>query len=149
MKIIKRYFKVTIFLIFLSGCSSSIRFTSEDFEYPKGYEYKNDTEVEETYQGATFRGKASFYADKFHGRHTASGEIFDMNKLTAAHRTIPFGSTVRVKNLWNNKYVDVKINDRGPFVEGRIIDLSKAAAEQLAMTAAGVVDVEITVIETW
>src|SRR5690606_20336103 len=76
-------------------------------------------------------GKASFYADKFEGSPTASGEKYRHNKLTAAHKPLPFGTRVRVTNLSNNKTVDVVINDRGPYVENRIIDLSKSAAEKL------------------
>jgi len=91
----------------------------------------------------TEAGKASFYADKFVGRQTASGAIFRQNKLTAAHKTLPFGTRVRVKNLSNGKSVKVRINDRGPFVEGRIIDLSKKAAKRLNMVQAGITNVTI------
>lgn len=88
-------------------------------------------------------GKASYYADKFDGRKTASGATFNQRKLTAAHKTLPFGTKVKVTNLANGKTVKVKVNDRGPFVEGRIIDLSKKAAEKIKMVNAGVVQVEI------
>lgn len=88
-------------------------------------------------------GKASFYADMFIGRKTASGVVFRQNKLTAAHKTLPFGTKVKVTNLRNGKTVKVRITDRGPFVEGRIIDLSKKAAERLNMINDGVVNVEI------
>jgi rare lipoprotein A len=88
-------------------------------------------------------GKATFYADKFEGRKTANGEIFDQAKNTAAHKTLPFGTKVTVKNLKNGKTVKVRINDRGPFVTGRIIDLSKSAAQKIAMVNDGVVSVEI------
>lgn len=91
-------------------------------------------------------GKASYYADKFEGRLTASGEKYKHTKLTAAHKTLPFGTIVQVKNLENNKMVEVKINDRGPFVEGRIIDLSKSAAEVLDFIAQGLTDVEISIV---
>src|SRR5687767_1435960 len=76
-------------------------------------------------------GIASYYGSAHQGRKTASGERFDMNKLTAAHRTLPFGQKVRVTNLGNQRSVIVRINDRGPFVRGRIIDLSQAAAQEL------------------
>ncbi len=82
-------------------------------------------------------GKASFYADKFEGVSTASGEKYKHNKLTGAHKTLPFGTKVRVTNLENNQSVEVIINDRGPYVEDRIIDLSKAAAEQLGFINKG------------
>ncbi|MCY7421998.1 MAG: septal ring lytic transglycosylase RlpA family protein [Chitinophagaceae bacterium] len=92
----------------------------------------------------TESGKASFYADKFKGRQTASGEIFRQNKRTAAHKSLPFGSRVKVTNLTNGKTVKVRINDRGPFVAGRIIDLSKKAARKLNMINAGVASVKIS-----
>ena len=88
-------------------------------------------------------GIASFYADKFNGHQTASGEIFDENKLTAAHKTLPFGTMVKVTNLINNQSVIVRINDRGPFVAGRIIDLSKSAAKKIDLINVGVVKVTI------
>ena len=88
-------------------------------------------------------GKASFYGGKFHGRVTASGERFNQNGLTAAHRTLPFGTKVKVKNLHNGKEVTVKINDRGPSSKSRVIDLSKGAAKKLGMIQAGVVSVEL------
>jgi rare lipoprotein A len=88
-------------------------------------------------------GKASYYADKFQGRTTANGETFRQRKRTAAHKTLPFGTKVKVRNLTNNKTVKVRINDRGPFVAGRIIDLSKKAARKLSMVNAGVTEVEI------
>ncbi|WP_281275036.1 septal ring lytic transglycosylase RlpA family protein [Filimonas effusa] len=90
------------------------------------------------------KGKASYYADKFDGRKTASGEIFRQNKLTAAHRTLPFGTMVTVKNLANGKTVTVRVNDRGPFVSGRIIDLSRAAANAIDIVKQGVASVEIS-----
>ena len=89
-------------------------------------------------------GKASYYADKFKGRKTANGETFRQWKKTAAHRTLPFGTVVTVKNLSNGQKVKVRINDRGPFVKGRMIDLSKKAAKKIGMVGAGVSDVEIS-----
>lgn len=91
---------------------------------------------------------ASWYGHPYHGRATASGEIYDMEKLTAAHRTLPFGVTVRVLNLSNDRTVDVRINDRGPFVGGRIIDLSRAAARQIEMLGPGTARVRLTIVET-
>lgn len=92
-------------------------------------------------------GKASFYADRFDGNPTASGEKYRHNKLTAAHKTLPFGTRVRVTNLANNKSVEVVINDRGPYVEDRIIDLSKAAAEKLEFLNQGLTTVTLEVID--
>jgi rare lipoprotein A len=88
-------------------------------------------------------GVASYYASKFQGRPTASGERFDNGKLTAAHRTLPFGTRVRVTNLDNGRSVTVRVNDRGPFVKGRIIDLSAAAAKGIDMLHAGVARVRV------
>jgi len=93
------------------------------------------------------KGKASYYAMKFKGRKTASGETYDPNKLTAAHPSHPFGTRVRVTNLYNNTNVIVRINDRGPHVKSRIIDLSYAAAQQLDIISKGVADVAVEVIE--
>lgn len=92
-------------------------------------------------------GKASFYADKFDGTPTASGEKYRHNKLTGAHKTLPFGTKVRVTNLANDKSVEVTINDRGPWVEGRIIDLSKAAAEELGFLNNGLAEVKLEVVD--
>ena len=94
----------------------------------------------------TQKGRASFYGAMFHGRRTASGERYDQNSLTAAHRTLPMGTRVKVKNLHNGREVVVRINNRGPYVKGRIIDLSSKAAKDLRMTGAGVVPVEVIVL---
>ncbi len=92
-------------------------------------------------------GYASWYGPKFNGRRTASGEIFDMNKLTAAHNTLPFGTIVRVTNLRNGKSVVVKINDRGPFKKNRVIDLSYKAAKKIGMIRDGTAPVKITILK--
>jgi rare lipoprotein A len=92
-------------------------------------------------------GLASYYAEPYHGRRTASGEIFDTYKeMTAAHRTLPFNTFVRVTNKMNGKQVDVRINDRGPFADGRIIDLSVRAAREIDLLRAGVVPVKLKVL---
>ena len=92
-------------------------------------------------------GKASYYARMHHGQRTASGERHDQNALVAAHRSLPFGTRVQVTNLANGRKVTVRINDRGPFRRGRIIDLSRAAAQQLGMIERGVVAVRIETVE--
>jgi len=97
-------------------------------------------------EGAEAEGQASWYGDPYHGRRTASGEVFDKNKMTAAHRTLPFETWVRVENRLNGLSVDVRITDRGPFVGGRVIDLSEAAAERIDMIRSGVAPVRLTVI---
>ncbi len=96
--------------------------------------------------GSTETGVASWYGVPYHGRRAANGEIYDMEKLTAAHRTLPFGTWVRVRNLTNNETVDVRIQDRGPFVGNRIIDLSHAAAREIEMLGPGTVKVRLTII---
>ncbi len=95
----------------------------------------------------TLEGVASYYADDYHGNQTSNGEVFNMNDLTAAHRTFPFGTKVRVTNLENKKDVVVRVNDRGPFKEGRIIDLSLAAAKELDLIRLGTAKVRLEVLE--
>ena len=91
----------------------------------------------------TRKGYASYYSDYYEGRTTANGEIFRHNKETAAHKNLPFGTRVEVTNLKNNKSVIVRVNDRGPFVKGRIIDLTKTAAKEIGMLDDGVSKVKI------
>jgi rare lipoprotein A len=90
-------------------------------------------------------GLASFYGREHNGRRTASGEVFDMYEMTAAHRTLPFGTRVRVTNLANDREVTVRINDRGPFRRGRILDVSYAAARRLGFVGRGVAKVRVAV----
>ncbi|SFU92607.1 rare lipoprotein A [Polaromonas sp. YR568] len=94
------------------------------------------------------RGTASWYGPRFNGRRTASGERFDMTEFTAAHRTLPFGTMVRVHSLVNGRDVDVRITDRGPYAGNRIIDLSRAAAEELGMLGLGFKEVVLLVPES-
>jgi len=122
-----------LFIVLLTSCSTSVRFSSAKWE-------KSDGRTE-------LIGKASYYGDEFHGRQTANGEIYDRSKISAAHKTLPFGTILKVKNLRNNREIIVRINDRGPFVAGRIIDLSYSAAKELDMIRDGVIDVELTIIE--
>jgi rare lipoprotein A len=93
--------------------------------------------------GFTESGKASWYGTQFHGRRTSSGEVFDMHRITAAHKTLPLYTLVKVTNLSNGKHVILPINDRGPFVKGRVIDLSYAAAREIDMIGPGVTDVTV------
>jgi hypothetical protein len=96
---------------------------------------------------SSFEGLASWYGPGFAGRRTASGEVFDPSLLTAAHKTLPFGTRVRVVNLENGRSVDVRITDRGPFKPGRVIDLSRAAAEAIGMIGSGVAQVRVEPLE--
>ena len=115
---------------FLAGCATAPR---QDLPGPDRVAPMNSPGPEAELQ----RGKASWYGPGFHGRRTASGERFDMEALTAAHRTLPFGTRIRVRNSQNGREVVVRINDRGPWVGDRIIDLSKAAAAALGLLQAG------------
>ena len=124
-------------MLILTGCVSSPRFTmSEKAQPPVDKSYSR---IEE--------GVASYYADEYNGRRTSNGETYDMNKMTAAHRTLPFNSMVRVTNGTNGKSVTVRINDRGPFKDDRIIDLSLAAAKQLDLIGPGTARVRLEVTE--
>jgi rare lipoprotein A len=98
--------------------------------------------------GIAETGYASWYGDPYHGRRAANGEIYDKNQLTAAHLTMPFETRVRVTNLENNRSVTVRITDRGPFVKGRIIDLSQEAARQIQMIGAGTALVRLEVLSS-
>lgn len=118
-----------LFLAVLSGCSTAPRPGSGSA--PEGY---------------TQTGQASFYANKFQNRKTANGERYKANELTAAHRTLPFGTRVKVTNVHNGKSVVVRINDRGPFVRGRIIDLSRAAFANIGDLSSGLLTVRIEVV---
>ncbi len=98
-------------------------------------------------RGYTETGTASYYAEEFHGRKTSSGEVYSRRRLTAAHRKLPFGTRLRVTNLANGRRVVVRVNDRGPFRKGRILDLSLAAARELGMVRAGLARVRIEVVK--
>jgi rare lipoprotein A len=102
--------------------------------------------VEPQESGYARTGMISYYADKFHGKQTASGARFDKNALTAAHRSLPFGTRLRVTNLENGKSVIVVVNDRGPFAHGRILDLSEAAAREIGMLGTGTAKAKIEVL---
>lgn len=98
--------------------------------------------------GEVYQGNASWYGEPFHGRKTASGEIYDMNLYTAAHRTLPFGTYLRVTNLKNNLSIVVKVNDRGPFVKNRMLDLSRKSAQKLNFIHEGVIPARIEILGT-
>lgn len=102
---------------------------------------------QESAQAPLETGKASYYGDKFDGRRTASGATFSNQELTAAHKTLPFGTQLKVKSLSSGNEVMVTVLDRGPFVEGRIIDLSQAAFQALEPLSRGIINVEITLVD--
>lgn len=96
--------------------------------------------------GLSQRGTASFYAEAFHGRQTANGERYDMNAMTCAHSSLPFGTILEVENLDNGETAVVRVNDRGPYVGGRIVDLSRAAADRIGMVGTGTAEVLLRVV---
>jgi len=126
---IKLHFLI-LFTTILSACSQT----------PTHSPRLNSTSFQEV-------GKASFYANKYQSRQTASGERFNHSAKTAAHKKLPFGTWVKVTNINNDKSVMVRINDRGPFVKGRIIDLSKSAFSTIADTRLGIIDVVVEVVQ--
>lgn len=132
--------------LFLYACSSSPRFTKDRLAEPKVTAGKV-SEKSTTGKPSVMEGLASYYAHDFNGKKTASGEIYDMHKLTAAHRSYPFNTKVRVTNLDNGKSVIVRVNDRGPFKLERIMDLSLGAAEALDMIKSGTARVKLEVVE--
>ena len=120
---------------------------AKDGEIPPSYEVNGQRYYPlPDAEGFVQYGKASWYGEDFHGKPTSSGEIYDMYVESAAHKTIPLGTYVKVENLSNGKEIVVKVNDRGPFVKGRVIDLSYAAGKELDMIGHGVVDAKITAL---
>lgn len=158
LKIISILIGCTIFLYF-TGCATN----EQSSPKPRPYKYLHKKPVSKKkpkpykvlgkyYQplahskGFSQKGHASWYGKKFHGKKTANGEIYNMYGITAAHKTLPLGTYVRVYNLKNGKTLDLRINDRGPFVRGRIIDLSYGAAKKLGVIGPGTAPVKITAL---
>jgi rare lipoprotein A len=133
---------ILIAVLFLIGCSGTQRFgkTDSNTGYQKNKE--KDSQALEIVEGV-----ASYYSDEYHGRTTANGETYDMYAMTAAHKTYPFNTNVRVTNLANGRSVILRINDRMPDFKGRIIDVSLKAAKELGMIISGIADVELEVLE--
>ena len=132
------FFTLTFFVapsLLLTGCASKRPTTVKSSSTPRPARI-----------GWKQQGIASWYGDPYHGRHAANGEIYDMEAFTAAHKTLPFETWVRVKNISNKKSTDVRITDRGPFVDGRIIDLSRAAAREIDLLQPGTSRVKVEVI---
>ena len=148
-------FAAVLAAVVLFGCSSSPRFVEKEKNSgtEKTSRTTEKTEPEKSVKVSTgkvlltLEGVASYYATDFHGKLTSNGETFDMNALTAAHRTFPFGTKIRVTNLENNLSVMVRVNDRGPFIEGRMIDLSLGAAKEINLVKTGTARVKLEVIE--
>lgn len=131
----------------LSGCFNP---QSSPYSYSDGYTYRvhgKSYPVMRSAKNYKEKGLASWYGRKFHRKRTSSGERYNMYELTAAHKTLPLSSRVLVTNLNNGRHVVVKVNDRGPFVSNRIIDLSYAAAKKLGMVGRGLANVEVKSLE--
>jgi rare lipoprotein A len=128
---------VVLAVIFVSGCAHHTR---------ANVPAQTSRNVKPARIGTTQVGIASWYGYPYNGRRTASGETYDMEQLTAAHRTLPFNTWLEVTNLSNGKRVDVKVNDRGPFVDGRVIDLSLHAAREIDIVRQGTAKVRLKVI---
>lgn len=140
------YFILAIFSVFsLLGCHAQ----TENIKQT-AFQQKSLIKKETTVQVVSDKsevGLASYYGDSLNGHKTANGEIFNNKKLTAAHKKLPFGTYVKVTALWNNKSVVVRINDRGPYPKGRIIDLSKAAAKEINLVGKGIGKVKVEIID--
>jgi rare lipoprotein A len=132
-----------VFLMFLHGCAGPTSYQPEREIARHEIATHQEAKTRPYYQ----RGLASYYGKGFHNKKTASGERFNLHSMTAAHKTLPFGTKVVVKNMRNGKTVKVRINDRGPFVKGRVIDLSQAAFSRIASVDDGLARVEIRIVK--
>lgn len=127
-------------ILFMS-CASEVRFAQ------KKYNRSDQTTESAIYLGKKITGQCSFYGPEFEGRKTSNGEIYDAKKMTAAHTSLPFGTVLLVENPENGKKVRVRINDRGPFKKGRVLDLSYAAAQELGILSKGTAQISATIVE--
>ena len=136
---------ICICVCFFFSCSSSPRYKRGGLSVrPSSKDYRKKGLLSDSKTHA-LRGIASYYGSDFHGKKTANGERFDMYDLTAAHKTLPFNTVVKVTNLDNKKSVEVRINDRGPFKKGRIIDLSLGAAKKINLIETGTAEVKLEI----
>lgn len=135
---------VTLFVLSLSSCTPSPRYTAT--QQKRTQDKAPKTKSKKVSGKHKLSGGASWYGKKYHGRTTASGERYNMYAMTAAHKTLPFGTRVKVTDLATGRTVVVTINDRGPFIKGRIIDLSKKAAQKLGMLEKGTAKVRLKVL---
>ena len=146
MKIImiNKYILYLTLILFLFNCTSSPRYGSSD-HLPKN---NSSSKISKNFKNKKILiGESSYYADDFHGKITANGETYDMYGLTAAHKTLPLNTIIKVTNLSNKKTAILRINDRGPYAKGRILDCSYGAAIKLGFLDQGVTRVKIEVIE--
>lgn len=140
----KKQMKVLFFIFFSFFSIASVSAQQTDLQKDSIQTDSIITEVFRNDSLHTVRGKATYYASKFHGRRTANGEVFSNKKMTAAHLKLPFGTFVKVTNLDNGRTVEVRVNDRGPHTKAFIIDVSQAAAKELGFYGQGVANVEIS-----
>ena len=140
---------IIIFLLILFGCATSPRYTrGRRTVRPSSHTKKRAHTYSEKPAGKhALVGMASYYGPGFHGKRTANGERFNIHDLTAAHKTLPFNTRVQVTNLANKKSIIVRINDRGPFKKGRVIDLSKGAAKKIGLIQTGTAKVKLEVLK--
>jgi len=147
------FFLLTLIIIF--SCTSSPRYTAQKVKKDKSNPNSKKVKTIPVKPApkffdkskTIFKGVSSYYGKDFHGKLTANGEVFDMYGITAAHKTIPLNTVVRVTNLDNSKSIILRINDRGPYIEGRMLDCSYGAAKKLGFINAGMANVEMKVIE--
>jgi len=148
-EILNRIILMLLFVSLFIGCSSNAKFRTRGaskIQVDQRYG-KSGVNINNIRKGDEFYYVCSYYGKKFHGRQTANGEIYNMNKLTCAHKTLPFNTKLKVTNEDNNKSVTVRVNDRGPFIKGRDLDLSKAAAKKIGLIPHGVKKMKIKVLE--
>ncbi|MDR1922665.1 MAG: septal ring lytic transglycosylase RlpA family protein [Candidatus Adiutrix sp.] len=136
-----RFILTLLMAVSLCGCAFGPKRSGKSYVI-KGQRYY----ILASAEGFKEKGQASWYGEPFHGRKTASGEVYDMNKISAAHKTLPLHTWVEVTNLDNKKVMTMRINDRGPFIKGRVIDLSRAAAQEMGMLRAGLARVSLKAI---
>ncbi len=128
-------------LLFVASCTPSPRFSDRSYSKTRSSKQPKKFKV-----GQTWTGKASWYGPNFHGKKCANGEVFNMNGISAAHKELPFGTILKVTNLGNGRSCNVRINDRGPFIRGRMLDLSKGAAKKLGSLGDGVIEVKVKIV---
>lgn len=148
--IVFKFLFATFLCLIINACSPAPRYTSDENKSPIKSNIKTPSlsaKNKNIKHRRVMKGVSSFYAEDFHGKLTANGEVYDMYGLTAAHKTLPLNTIVRVTNLLNNKSLILRINDRGPYVKGRILDCSYGAAKKLDFVKNGTTDVKVEVIE--
>jgi len=149
---LNKFIIVISILLLLIGCSSNTIYKTKGTSNKKLHQFYGNSKTEviqkDVGKGDVFYFVTSFYGTKFHGKPTSSGEVFDMNKLTCAHKFLPFNTVLKVTNEDNGKSVVVRVNDRGPFIRGRDLDISYAAAKEIGLIGVGVKQLKVEVLES-